>query len=388
MAAIDELNKTTIVRFSKGLSILIHLFSIIFILFILLILVVSLQSKDLDPSRTCSSLPLILEDPIQDVNLTEEQIVDQWMGYPVVYKNSPQITERKAESAFGSAANNSPLNPPSMIIPFEMHNPYPVIRDNYIPNLEFSVFYYEIQPQDTLYKIARKFHLSIDTIISFNEIKEGHHIITGRLLLIPNQDGILYKIQSGDNLSSICENYALDPNEVIESNYLWENRQIAEGERLFLPGARLSDEEREKALELQFVLPVSGRITSLMGFRSDPFENIRKFHPGIDIAAPMGSNVQAMRRGKVILARYYGGYGKCVIIEDDTGFQTRYGHLSEILVEVGDVVSTGHLIGKVGSTGHSTGPHLHFEIRQNGELINPSNYFLGTIGGYIRSNYQ
>ena len=121
-----------------------------------------------------------------------------------------------------------------------------------------------------------------------------------------------------------------------------------------------------------FSWPLSGTITSPFGWRSNPFGGSPDFHPGLDIAAPMGTTVTAAATGTVILAQWYGGYGNFVMIDHGGHVATGYGHLSAIYVSVGQHVQRGQAIGAVGSTGHSTGPHCHFEIRINGKPVDPA----------------
>jgi murein DD-endopeptidase MepM/ murein hydrolase activator NlpD len=118
--------------------------------------------------------------------------------------------------------------------------------------------------------------------------------------------------------------------------------------------------------------PFTGRITSTFGHRENPFGGASvETHKGLDIKGPNGAPVKAMANGKVIFAGVRGGYGNCVILKHGNGFQTLYGHLSKILVSVGNNIKIGQHIGNIGSTGRSTGPHLHYEVRRNGQQINP-----------------
>lgn len=118
-------------------------------------------------------------------------------------------------------------------------------------------------------------------------------------------------------------------------------------------------------------LPVSGRITSQFGYRVHPITGVYKLHTGVDIAAGMGTAIHAAANGKVIMAGWYGAYGNAVIIDHGSHVSTLYGHCSRLLVSVGDSISKGQVIAKVGSTGYSTGAHCHFEKRVNGTPVNP-----------------
>lgn len=125
----------------------------------------------------------------------------------------------------------------------------------------------------------------------------------------------------------------------------------------------------------QWPVPSSSRVTSKYGYRIHPVYGTQKFHSGIDIGAPQGVQVLAAADGVVTLAATNGGYGQCVIINHGSGLATLYGHNSQLFVKQGDKVKKGDLIAYVGSTGVSTGPHLHFEVRENGATRDPMGFF-------------
>ena len=124
----------------------------------------------------------------------------------------------------------------------------------------------------------------------------------------------------------------------------------------------------------QFIYPCDAPITSGFGWRIHPILGYQKFHSGIDFGAEYGSTIRAADSGTVIYAGWYGGYGNAVIVNHGNGITTLYGHTSQMYVAEGQVVQRGQAIAAVGSTGLSTGPHLHFEVRQNGEPVDPLNY--------------
>ncbi|QLE41727.1 M23 family metallopeptidase [Nostoc sp. C052] len=120
--------------------------------------------------------------------------------------------------------------------------------------------------------------------------------------------------------------------------------------------------------------PSDAPTSSPFGWRIHPILGYRRFHAGLDFAASYGSKIRAADSGKVIFAGWYGGYGRAVIIDHGNGLTTLYGHTSELYVTEGQAVERGQAIGAVGSTGFSTGPHLHFEVRRNGTPVNPTDY--------------
>lgn len=125
-------------------------------------------------------------------------------------------------------------------------------------------------------------------------------------------------------------------------------------------------------LPMSLRLPVRGRITSRFGLRHDPIDGKLRHHNGIDIALPEGTPVCPIASGKVVFSGFSSGYGNCVIIEHDNGLTSLYAHNSVNLVKTGDVVDKNKIIALSGSTGKSTGPHLHFEVRKNGTAIDPA----------------
>jgi murein DD-endopeptidase MepM/ murein hydrolase activator NlpD len=121
--------------------------------------------------------------------------------------------------------------------------------------------------------------------------------------------------------------------------------------------------------------PANFIMNSRFGYRSDPMRGGRvEFHPGIDFKGRRGDAVKSTADGKVIVAGWFQGYGKCVRIRHKNNLETLYGHLSKVSVKEGQMVNTGQVIGLVGSTGHSTGNHLHYEVRKDGKPINPRNF--------------
>lgn len=122
-------------------------------------------------------------------------------------------------------------------------------------------------------------------------------------------------------------------------------------------------------------MPFSGEVTSSFGHRENPFGGADvEVHRGMDISGPMGAPVKSVAKGKVAFTGVKGGFGNCIIINHENGFETLYGHLSKILVRRGQQIDIGEQIGNIGSTGRSTGPHLHYEVHRNGQKMNPQSF--------------
>jgi murein DD-endopeptidase MepM/ murein hydrolase activator NlpD len=140
---------------------------------------------------------------------------------------------------------------------------------------------------------------------------------------------------------------------------------------------KLSREYSLKLSYLEYVpraFPVLGRISRGFGLKNDPFTGDVRHHRGVDIAAPYGTAVKAPAAGWVIFAGWEAGFGRLVILRHKKGYETYYGHLSSIAVKSGQKVTAGALLGRVGSSGYSTGPHLHYEVRQYSRALNPSRF--------------
>jgi murein DD-endopeptidase MepM/ murein hydrolase activator NlpD len=229
---------------------------------------------------------------------------------------------------------------------------------------------YTIEKGDTLWSIARDFDVDPDSIISSNVFSNVHRIHEGERLLVPNIRGIFVNIKEGDTIFELSTKYEIPPDFIMEVNDLRSNT-LAPGMKIFLPGVRYDTMERAYALGEAFDKPIRGRLTSRFGYRRDPFTGNRAFHTGIDIANRYGTKVHAAREGKVIFIGIRFGYGLTVIIQHSFGYRTLYGHLSSLQVKRGQHVRKGEIIGFIGVSGRTTGPHLHFEVWHNNRLINP-----------------
>jgi murein DD-endopeptidase MepM/ murein hydrolase activator NlpD len=232
---------------------------------------------------------------------------------------------------------------------------------------------YSIQKGDIIGDIATAFGLNEDTLISINGIKNTRLIQIGQVLRVPNQDGILYTVRKDDTLDKIAQKYSAEAGAIQLANELFSD--ALPGSVLFIPGARLDWMERQEINGDLFIWPASGRITSNYGWRRWPFGdgNVRQFHSGMDIGASWGTAVRAAMSGRVSAVGWDNVLGNYIVVSHHSGYRTMYGHLSAVRVKSGAYVGTGERIGDVGSTGMSTGPHLHFTVYKNGVTVNPRN---------------
>jgi murein DD-endopeptidase MepM/ murein hydrolase activator NlpD len=235
----------------------------------------------------------------------------------------------------------------------------------------FSWQDYTVRQGDTVEGISKRFGLSLDAIIASNNISNVRRgLIAGEKIRIPNMDGIPYTVKSGDSYLKIADSMNVPLEAILDANDI-QSGAIRPGTVLFIPGARMKSEELKKALGDQFIYPVRGRITSGFGWRIDPFTKTRLYHAGMDLSSRAGTPVKAAASGRVSAVGYNAIYGNFVIITHDAAYQTMYGHLSKILASKGSRVGQGDVVGLVGSTGRSTGPHLHFAVYRNERAINP-----------------
>lgn len=241
--------------------------------------------------------------------------------------------------------------------------------------LELCYFTYRVQKGDMIGFIADKFNVTQDTIISVNNIHQSRLIQIGQILKIPSMPGIVYTVKkNGETANSIAEKFEVSVEKLARVNHLQENQNLVAGQTLFAPDALLDWVTRQEINGDLFHKPVRSRyyLSSYYGWRSSPFSGKRSYHSGVDMACPQGTPVYAALGGTVTSVGYNNVYGNYIIVTHHSGYKTLYGHLSKQLVTRGKWVDTNSRIGLVGSTGLSTGPHLHFTVYKFGKTVNPA----------------
>lgn len=235
---------------------------------------------------------------------------------------------------------------------------------------------YKVVSGDTISELAISFGLNQDTLISVNGISNTRLLQIGQVLKVPNQDGIFHTVASGDTLAALAERYRVEAVAVQTANELF-SEQIAAGFGLFIPGAKMDSTLLQEINGDLFMWPLRGYrgISSYYGSRIDPFgSGSRQFHTGIDIPAPLGTPVYAAMAGRVSVVDYNATNGNYIVITHYSGYRSLYAHLSVVRVKAGTYVQTGTRIGDVGTTGLSTGYHLHFTVYKDGYTVNPLVY--------------
>lgn len=232
---------------------------------------------------------------------------------------------------------------------------------------------YTVRQRDTLSSIALKYRINLGTIISYNNIRNAQRLSIGTTLEIPNQNGLKYKVKRGDSLSGIAKKFSVPLKEILDWNNL-STSVIQPGQELFIAGAAMKTNDLNRVLGKLFIYPTRGRLTSPFGMRHDPFTGLWRFHNGVDLANRIGTPVVAAMSGTVAMVGINPTYGRYIILRHADGFQTLYAHLSRVLVSRGRRISQNQVIGKMGTTGYSTGSHLHFSIFKNGKPVDPLKY--------------
>ena len=237
---------------------------------------------------------------------------------------------------------------------------------------------YVVRKRDTLMAIAKMFNVSVNTILWANDMKKGDKLIVDDVLFILPISGLEHTVTKGQTLQSIAKLYKVDINDIAFYNGIAQTAKLAVGDKLMIPGGEMFDEGGDKPASNLGSAVTKDRnyydthpIQNLAGYFINPVPTGHKTqglhgpgNRGIDIGAPKGTPIYASASGTVLIARagWNGGYGNMVIVQHPNGTKTLYAHMSKLGTHTGDQVSQGEIIGYVGSTGRSTGPHIHFEV--------------------------
>lgn len=288
------------------------------------------------------------------------------------------VQETESLASVSSPATDSPVtfgDDTATIL--RQPSPHTVIPER--PRLE--VITYSVKAGDTIQSIAQHFDLEPTTLMWANPAAEDAPDLlrVGQELTILPIDGVYHQVEEGDTLESIAETYDIEPDAILHC----EHNDLEQGERNIEPATYLIVPGGEKPYEPKIVTAYNGPVPEgargTGRFQWPVLGHITQGnwygHRAIDIGAPTGSAVMASDGGFVSFAGWTDvGYGYLIVVDHANGFATYYGHLSNIYVAEGQAVERGQVIGAVGNTGNSTGPHLHFEVRRNSWQQNPRAY--------------
>ena len=246
---------------------------------------------------------------------------------------------------------------------------------------------YIVQTGDTISTIAANFGISVNTILWENDLNAYSLIRPGNKLVILPMSGIAHKVTRGDTLASIASKYGVDANIIMEANKLANAEMLSVDQKLIIPGGKKTYYAQNKSSNNVSAISVIKNLLKPQDLRSTASNKlawptvharITQYaswrHYAIDIADKVGTAIYACDSGVVEVAGWGRGYGNQIVVDHGGGRKSRYGHLSKFYVKKGETVKKGEVIGLMGSTGNSTGPHLHFEYIINGVKYNPLNY--------------
>jgi len=234
------------------------------------------------------------------------------------------------------------------------------------------LYAYKARKADTLLTIAARCSVPYDSIATVNRVSSMGESLTGRTIILPTLPGLYLPDTSANSFESLLLS-SFDPDDKSIISFGLGSSKVH-----CIPDGRFDGTLRTYFLTPSFLFPlVTGKVTSSFGMRKNPVTGKLLFHKGIDLAAPTGTPVRACAAGTVIYTGYDPIYGNHVILRHEGGKESIYGHLSSIKIELRDKLKSGTIIGTVGSTGQSTGPHLHFEIHENGVPKNPAGFIKG-----------
>ena len=243
-----------------------------------------------------------------------------------------------------------------------------------------TVIAHEVVEGDTLEKLAEKYSVSVDSLKWANPELKDDNLSIGQHLNIPPVTGLVIKVQKGETIYSIAKKYKTDAQKILNFPFNdfadLDTFALVAGQNLVIPDGVMPEAQPVYSPQTiaqvgivpgngQFIWPIQGIIT----------QRPVSYHMAVDIANNSLPPIAAADSGKVVsVERQKYGYGWHVIIDHQNGYQTLYAHMSDIYVSEGQGVSKGSIIGRVGTTGRSSGPHLHFEVRKNGVLLNPLSF--------------
>jgi LysM repeat protein len=374
------------------------------VLVVILVIVVSAsglwsrygQAKTLSEKAGKTPLSRLISGEFSDMAMAEEELVVETMTDGAINPHSQLKYQDGGESISGGLGiststidyegdgSNLVLNQEDSLVKPEL------VITKRSKKTRKEIIEYLVLPGDSISTIAADFDVSVNTILWENSLTAYSLIRPGDKLFILPSTGVVHKVGKGETLGAISSKYDIEVEEILKANSLLANAQIAVGQKLFVPGGKkyyvappvsakpaniaynpiavikdlISPDEKTAPANKMF-WPAKGVITQYFTWK----------HHGLDIANKQGTPIYAADAGTVIYSAWStAGYGNMIEIDHGGDKHTRYGHFYQLFVKKGDVVKRGQVIGAMGTTGKSTGPHLHLEVRINNKTYNPLSY--------------
>jgi len=381
---INKKNNSKLYLFKKNASVLLIIFLVL--TFVLTNNIKKTKAQKLSDQIYKTTLAKNIESDFEELN-NEELIVetlddkdlknivlDQYLDQAGLLKTKTRVSKNSTDdyavvSEHGDLLSNSGLN---------------IVE----PTTRNKIIEYAVSAGDTVSSIASNFGLNVNTILWENNLSSNSLIKPGVKLTILPSNGIRHVVAKNENISKIATKYGVTTEAIIEANDLEEGQALKIGEKIFIPGGK-------KIIESNTIVSRTYAGTTItkntgnnanqkpaytggkllwptVGARITQYYSWS--HKGLDIANKTGTPLYAAEDGTVERSGWSNGYGYNVIINHGGGLKTLYGHASKLYVKVGETVKRGDVIAAMGSTGWSTGPHIHFEVRINGAQQNPLNY--------------
>ncbi len=300
--------------------------------------------------------------------------VDAGLGVDVITFEDPEVI---FSATLGGNAVVAPLQP---------NVPEPGSESPVEPSTKSKI--YTVEDDDTIVGIAAKFNVSTNTVLWANGLSSRDTLKVGDHLTILPITGVLHTVKSGDTLLDIAQDYDVEALDIKSFNNLTDSHKLSIGQKLIIPDGSIAPTSAPRIVDRNAKIadrtpdgptpePIKAKGTGLIWPTTTTHisQSFRWGHTGIDIDNRSRPSVYAALGGTVEFSGWLGGYGNLVIVNHGNGLQTYYAHLDKMYVGSGQAVSRGDAVGKMGSTGRSTGPHVHFEVRQNGVPRNPLGYF-------------
>ena len=250
-------------------------------------------------------------------------------------------------------------------------------REDTSPRESPVILEHTVKAGETLSQIASLLGVSVDQIVTSNRIRSPESLAAGQTLRVP-QEGVLHVIKEGQTLTDISLTYAVSVEEITATNRITNPEMIYAGEEILISRDASLPWKTVVALskgeETRFIWPLEGEVVSAFGWRVHPVLQFRHHHNGIDIDVPEGTTVVAAAAGLVSFVGEEESYGTMLVLSHPDDYVTAYGHLSRVFVYSGQFVEAGQPIAESGNTGISSGPHLHFEVRNREFPIDLTRY--------------